>query len=277
MTQDSPTIDIESSSTTSTELDDQLWEWSKVLDRLAARQRQVMEHPVYEALTPGSLPCFMEHHVFAVLDFMWLLKSLQVSLTSTEIAWTPQGEPTTRRFINEIVLGEESDEVDGQYVSHFDLYVQAMREVGADVAPVLRCVDDIRAGVAVEGALASCAGPPAAVEFSLATWRLASTGQLHERVAAFAFGREELIPEMFTRLLDDRGTLGSCRAFRRYLERHIEVDGDLHGPMALALVKNACGQDPDRWADAEVATAASLRNRARLWDAVVAEVEALPA
>lgn len=233
-----------------------------------------MDHPVYRAVDRRSLPCFMEHHVFAVLDFMWLLKSLQVSLTSTEIAWIPVGEPTVRRFINEIVLGEESDAVGERYVSHFDLYVEAMEEVGADPAPVLKCVDGIRGGASVTDALESCGGPPAAIGFSQTTWDLASRGELHERAAAFAFGREEIIPEMFSRLLGEDGTLGECHAFRTYLERHIELDGDLHGPMALRLVQDACGDDPKRWADAEEAAAKALNNRTGLWDAVVAETEA---
>lgn len=246
-----------------------------VVGRLAAWQRQVMDHPIYRAVDRSSLPCFMEHHVFAVLDFMWLLKSLQVSLTSTEIAWIPVGEPTIRRFINEIVLGEESDAVGERYVSHFDLYVEAMKEVGADPTPVLTCVDDIRGGASVADALGSCGGPPAAIDFSQTTWDMASAGELHERAAAFAFGREEIIPEMFSRLLDEDGSLGECQAFRTYLERHIELDGDLHGPMALRLVQDACGSDPERWAGAEEAAAKALSNRRGLWDAVVAEAVAM--
>lgn len=244
---------------------------NEVVDRLAAWQRRVMDHPVYRAVDRRSLPCFMEHHVFAVLDFMWLLKSLQVSLTSTEIAWIPVGEPTIRRFINEIVLGEESDAVGERYVSHFDLYVEAMEEVGADPTPVLNCVDDMRRGAPVTDALESCGGPPAAIDFSLTTWDMASTGELHERAAAFAFGREEIIPEMFSRLLGEDGALGECQAFRTYLERHIELDGDLHGPMALQLVQGACGDDPERWAGAQDAAAKALNNRTGLWDAVVAQ------
>jgi hypothetical protein len=245
---------------------------SAVLDRLDTAQTRLMEHPVYRAVDPESLPTFMEHHVFAVLDFMWLLKSLQVSLTSTAVAWTPEGDPTARRLVNEIVLGEESDRVSGRNLSHFELYVDAMHEAGADTAPVLNCVERIRAGEPVPEALISCGGPSAAIEFSLTTWKTASTGALHERIAAFAFGREEVIPDMFTRLLGDDSTTHST--FRVYLERHIEVDGDLHGPLALQLVRNSCGSDPRRWNETENAAITALDHRIQLWDAVLKELHA---
>jgi hypothetical protein len=244
-----------------------------MLERLQELRGRVMSHPVYEAVDPDSLPQFMEHHVFAVLDFMWLLKSLQLSLTSTEVAWTPRGDPTARRFVNEIVLGEESDEIAGRSVSHFDLYVEAMHEAGADTRPIMTCVETIRAGGSVPAALKSCDGPPAAVEFSLATWRLASSGGVHERVAAFAFGREEIIPEMFVQLLDEGTGVRSFEVFQTYLERHVEVDGDVHGPMALELVRNTCGTDPDRWQETEEAATAALVSRFRLWDAVLSTIE----
>lgn len=243
---------------------------SAVLDRLATAQTRLMEHPIYRAVDPESLPTFMEHHVFAVLDFMWLLKSLQVSLTNTAVAWTPEGDPTARRLVNEIVLGEESDLVAGRSLSHFDLYLDAMTEAGASTAPVLDCVRRLRHGEPVPDALRSCGGPPAAIQFSLTTWETAANGALHERIATFAFGREEVIPDMFVRLLGDSSEAHST--FRAYLERHIEVDGDVHGPLALQLVRNSCGNNPARWRETENAATAALDHRIDLWDAVLAEI-----
>lgn len=265
-------MDVSSGSVGTSFADGDTRDPSGMMEKLQDMRHQVMCHPVYNAIDPDSLPHFMEHHVFAVLDFMWLLKSLQVSLTNTEVAWIPQGDPTARRFVNEIVLGEESDTIADRHVSHFDLYIEAMGEAGADTEPILACVDAIRAGEPVPVALKSCAGPSAAVEFSLATWELASTGGLHERVAAFAFGREEVIPEMFGQILDSRDGTHSFPTFETYLERHIEVDGDVHGPLALELVRASCGTDPGRWQETEEAATVALDNRSRLWDAALAAI-----
>src|SRR5262245_60246512 len=130
-------------------------------ERLEAEQRRLMRHPIYQTITPESLPHFMEHHVFAVLDFMWLLKALQRRLTGVDTAWIPNGDPSVRRLINEIVLGEESDDIDGMVLSHFELYVDAMKEAGADTGPVLRFVVDLERGAPVATALARAGAPPA--------------------------------------------------------------------------------------------------------------------
>jgi hypothetical protein len=242
---------------------------AQLVARLEAEQRQVMQHPVYRAISPESLPMFMEHHVFAVLDFMWLLKALQRRLTSTELSWTPVGDPVVRRLINEIVLGEESDEIEGRPLSHFELYLEAMDEAGADTGPVRRFADAIDAGVPVSDALDGCGAPEGAVRFTGETWRLVNEGSVAEHVGAFAFGREQIIPEMFSVVMGQGGDLERFPAFRTYLERHIEVDAENHGPMAMRMVEQVCADDPEAWRQVEAASLTSLAARCRLWDAVI--------
>ena len=215
----------------------------------------------------------MEFHVFAVWDFMTLLKSLQVSLTCVDIAWQPTGHAGTRRLINEIVLGEETDEVmPGQYRSHLELYIEAMEEVGADSRKIRGFLEDLSFGMDPEQALERARLPECVRAFSGWTWRLARQAPAYEVAAAFLFGREDLIPEMFRKVLtqlgEDAPTLGL------YLERHIELDEGQHGPMARDLLRSLCGDVHGNWIDARNAAVSSLSLRKALWDGVVEEMAA---
>lgn len=80
----------------------------------------------------------MQGHVFAVWDFMMLLKQLQRKLTCVDKIWLPPKSNNTARFINEIVVGQQTDvHPDGKnHASHFQLYLEAMREVGADTTVI---------------------------------------------------------------------------------------------------------------------------------------------
>lgn len=140
----------------------------------------------------------MEHHVYAVWDFMSLAKRLQRDLTSVDVPWTPRAVPGFSRLINEIILDEESDQ-DGRggYASHFELYLTAMREVGADTRPVEETVASVAHGREPETAGA----PQAAQAFVSNTLTIARRVPLHGVVAAFFYGREDLIPTLFGALM----------------------------------------------------------------------------
>src|ERR1700760_2966336 len=104
-------------------------------------RKQLIEHPLYKHINSlNELSVFMEHHVFAVWDFMSLLKALQQKLTCTTLPWMPAGNANTRYLINEIVTGEESD-IDeyGNRTSHFELYLKAMAQAGASA----EAIDDL--------------------------------------------------------------------------------------------------------------------------------------
>jgi hypothetical protein len=220
-----------------------------------------------------SLRLFMEYHVVAVWDFMSLLKALQRDLTCVSTPWTPVGDPAHRRFINELVLTEESDDAPGGgYTSHLELYLKAMNEAGADTAPLRRLLARVEAG---QSAMVDDSGlPEAAALFAAATLTTATGAPTHALAASFAFGRERLIPTMFASLREaavrHRPRLDLLLA---YLDRHIELDADEHTPLAFNLVSGVCGEDPARWAEAREAALAALQNRLELWEAIARAIE----
>lgn len=210
----------------------------------------------------------MASHVFAVWDFQSLLRALHRAVIPGGLPWTPSRNPDSRRLLNEIVLAEESDQVDGLgHVSHFEMYHEAMARVGADVGPIDRLIQRLEAGVAWRPALADCGAPPEAVAFTSGTLALVEDGAPHELAAAFAFGREDVIPVMFRPLVNRlaEASPGEWNLFRDYLERHIHLDIE-HGAHARQLAQSLCGEDARRWDEATCAAKRSLEDRLALWD-----------
>ncbi len=233
----------------------------------------LLRHPVYSAIsTMDELKTFMEAHVFAVWDFMSLLKALQIKLTCVELPWRPVADPELRHLINEIVLAEESDvSADGRHMSHFELYHESMVKAGANTSKIDALVMGLQEGRSWQAVLQELDIPIGVknfVDFSVSTAMEASP---HEIAAVFTFGREDLIPDMFSRIVDDlqQRFPNQLADFRYYLDRHIELDGDEHGPMALRMVAHLCGDDAKKWEEAEAAALAAIRMRERLWDAVM--------
>lgn len=238
-------------------------------DRLEQKKAELGAHPIFSEI--HSLPVlqrFMETHVFAVWDFMSLTKRLQQELTCLQLPWLPPRDPHAARLINEIVLGEESDDrpVRGHY-SHFELYLDAMREVGASTVTVERFVALQQEGVSYEVALQSVDVDPAAARFVRQTLDTALHAPGHSVAAAFVHGRESVIPQMFQRILDDWGIgIEQAPTFRYYLERHIEVDSEDHGPAAEKLLTRLVDGDPQRAEDAYACAIAAVESRIALWD-----------
>jgi hypothetical protein len=219
----------------------------------------------------------MEDHVFAVWDFMSLLKRLQQDMTCTRVPWFPADNAQAARLINDIVIGEETDvDPEGSYVSHLDLYLRAMGDVGASTVQFDTFCSLVQAGIPVEVALARIGAPPHVQRFVAHTMALANSGTTEEVLAAFFYGREDIIPEMFGRLLrtlcdlkqnDDR-----LRHFIYYIDRHIELDGDSHGPKGRELLQGLIANSPDRTERAVSAACSSIKARIDLWNGTLIEL-----
>lgn len=246
--------------------------------RIAPLRARLAAHPLYSRIEkPEHLRTFMESHVFAVWDFMSLLKALQAKLTSVSLPWQPTQWPESRRFINEIVLGEESDIYQGRAISHFELYLEAMRESGADTSSIESLLSDVagRRDSHFQGTdLHLIGAPAAAIEFVSATFAMIATGKVHAIAAAFTFGREDVIPDMFRSFVRDLNAEmeGQFSKFVWYLERHIEVDGEDHGPLSLKMVADLCGENQKLWEEAAEAAESALAARITLWDGILEQL-----
>jgi hypothetical protein len=239
---------------------------------LAALKAELLAHPLYAAINrQDELQAFMERHIICVWDFMTLVKSLQSDLCGTQLPWTPPKQPEAARLLTDIVLAEESEQLpDGRILSHFELYLEAMEEVGADCTPIRSLVTDIQSGTPVLDALQRSTISVEAQNFTRSTLALLEE-PVHVRAAVFYYSREEMIPEMFTRLLNKLKAEGfECQSLQTYLDLHIECDAEEHGPAALKLLSILYGGSMKRRQDAEHAAIGALKARMTLWTETLA-------
>lgn len=236
---------------------------------------RVVGHPMYASLdNHGAIVEFMEHHVFAVWDFMSLLKSLQIHLTSVRVPWLPTLHRASRHLINDIVTVEESDQVGDSYVSHFELYLCGMKEAGADTSAIETLIEQLRSGMDLRGSLSIAGVPAPSLAFTITTFAFIESLPLHCQAAAFAFGREDLIPDMFTQVVAVNDREANLSTFVDYLERHIEVDGEKHTPMAMQMLADLCGDDEEKWQACADTVNAALAARVELWDGILEAIRA---
>ncbi len=241
-------------------------------NRLKPIKAALLNHPIYQKIDRlESLRLFMAHHIFAVWDFMSLLKALQRQLSCVAVPWLPSDDPAAARLVNAIVLAEESDE-DGRggFSSHFGLYHGAMKRCGASTAHIDAFLEALRQGKPVASALEAPTVPECARRFVRQTFAIIDGGDLCAIASAFTFGREDLLPAVFQRIVNQLNmeTTGDLDDFKYYLDRHIGLDGEEHGPMAHQLLLSLCGNDKSRWQVAEQAAVDCLEARQYFWDGI---------
>ena len=242
---------------------------------LAPLKSALTQHPLYDHIASvEDIKGFMEEHVFAVWDFMSLVKKLQVELTCTRLPWTPAKHPQTARLINEIVWGEETDvNKDGIAMSHFEMYLQAMEEVGANTQAIHALIAELESGTPIDRLLEDTTLSTFVRDFLRFTFTTISENKLHVIAAVFTFGREDLIPDMFIAMVKNLRSEGlPLSHLIYYLDRHIEVDGDEHGPMALQMMEELCQGDENKIKEALEGAKKALEMRIALWDGILAQI-----
>ncbi|WP_113653571.1 DUF3050 domain-containing protein [Pedobacter namyangjuensis] len=252
------------------------------LDKIQAAilplKEDIINHKVYNVITEiADLRVFMEYHIYAVWDFMSLLKALQINLTCTSIPWFPVGDGKTRALINEIVAGEESDvDANGLQKSHFEMYLDAMEQCGADVKGINTFVSTLKETGDFDLAYQKANTPTAAINFVNYSFEIINSKKPHLQASAFTFGREDLIPSMFNTIVNDFNQKfpSQVSLFKYYLDRHIEVDGDHHSHLALDMTATLCQNKETYLLEAQHTAVEALQQRVALWDGAYEQIVA---
>jgi len=235
---------------------------------IASLRQELKSHRLYEQLESiDDIKIFTQDHVFAVWDFMSLLKALQIELTCVTIPWIPRKKGKLTQFINEIALAEESDvDLSGESKSHFEMYLDAMGHMGSDTQKIEIFMSKITQNISVSEALDIAEVPDAVKNFVMLTFKTIYSNDAHKIASAFTFGREDLIPDMFIEIIQQTHEQESFKDFLYYLNRHVELDGDSHGPLSLEMIVELCGDDQQKWSEVLATAKASLEVRISLWD-----------
>ena len=249
----------------------------KLEKSLEPTRAEIMNHRLYEMISNEKQICtFMEYHIFSVWDFQSLIKSLQKQLTCVSTPWLPTKDTEARRLMNEIILDEESGpHPEGGFASHFELYLDAMQSAGADTSKIHALLKALEEGKTLEESLDYL--PGVVSDYLKQTFGTIQGGDLTELMASFCYGREDIIPDMFRRLITNLSEKNPTRWEKLgfYFTEHIDCDETRHGPMARAMLERHCSNDLRLWGKAEQSAKSALIQRKNFWDGILVKIESL--
>lgn len=243
-----------------------------IQNELEPLRKELISHQLYKNIDSiTNIQKFMQIHIFAVWDFMSIVKSLQNSLSCTTIPWTPNKNTSSTRLINDIVLCEESDfNADGLAMSHFEMYIEAMNQIDAKTSQIDSFISHLQEGNDYKTSLDFIQAKEEIKKFLDFTFDVINSQKVHLIAAVFTFGRENLIPDMFVEIVRKFNAQPNkdLSKFVYYLDRHIDIDGDVHGPMALKMINDLCADDQKKWDEAKEICKEALQRRIKLWDRI---------
>lgn len=248
-----------------------------VNQELAPLIQKIKHHDLYGHIhSLEDLGIFMSYHVFAVWDFMCLLKELHREIVTTKAPWFPPKDAYSAYLIGRILLEEESDLSDGShhfsqnipcYCSHFEMYLKAMNTLETNTLPIQEFLYRLSRKESLRQAAAKIGLPSAILKFVQVTFSFFSK-ETHKIAAAFVYGREAITSSLFTPLVRQLElTIPSeqkhlLKNLLYYLNRHIELDDADHLPRAQQMLINLAGDDPQKWQ--EISSHAKIALNARL-------------
>ncbi|MBT4812942.1 MAG: DUF3050 domain-containing protein [Cryomorphaceae bacterium] len=249
---------------------------NSITQNLEPLKNRLRNHSLYSKIKDvDDLNIFSNAHVYAVWDFMSLLKFLQINLTSISIPWFPSKNTTTAKLINEIVAGEETDEdQEGQPVSHFEMYIDSIEEFGLNTSEIINNLNTLNNIETIDKDIEKLDIKSYVKDFLKFTFSVIRRGKIHEVASVFTFGREDLIPDMFIPLIEGINSENNdLNKLIYYFKRHIEVDGDMHGPMSMEMLSYLCNNDPSKISESALIAEKALLARISLWDGIENEIK----
>ncbi len=237
--------------------------------RIQQLYHHILSHPVFNSLISlDHLRRFSEIHVYAVWDFMVLLKALRRRLIPDQPLWLPPMDAIGAHLVNTLVAEEESDQLpDGRCLSHFELYLAAMEQIGANTQAIKTYLEYIREYHQWETVQQRSDPPQTARIFINDTWHITQL-EGHCIAASLAYAREHITEGMFSQILERFEHEPSASLFIDYFQRHMDLDGGHHSEQSTQLVANLCGLDSKKWQQALDSAIFSLESRVRLLDGI---------
>ena len=243
---------------------------------LSQLKKSIRGHTLFSnKLSNRQIAIFMESHIYSVWGFMSLLKSLQYALSSNNLPWIPTSNTTNGlvNFINEIVLSEESEHIKGiGFISHFEIYLLAMEEIGAKVNNIKKLIKNIENNKKYKNAILDIKIHKEVRDFLDFDIKTSQSNSLPKIIGGFTLAREQVIPNMFEYIIPAIKDKKSAKHFITYLRRHISIDGDRHGPLASKLLETICSSNKDM-CTAYQSGIKSLKLRLKVWDKVASELK----
>lgn len=241
----------------------------QLTERLSPLTLEIVHHPLYHEISSiDHLRLFMEQHVFAVWDFMCLLKELHRRIVSTSAPWFPPKDALSANLISSILVEEEGDltEDGTEYASHYDIYLQAMKKISADIQPIKKLQSLLMKGSTIKEVFQQLLLKQSTKEFVLTTFSFFEC-EAHELAAAFVYGREGITGAMFSPLITQlevemkHHNQSQFSTLIYYFKRHVELDSNDHFPKAIRMLSNLVNGDEKKLKEAENAAVKALTAR----------------
>lgn len=235
--------------------------------------KDLFNHPLYRNIkNDEDIKIYMKHQIWCVWDFMTLVKSIQLAIIPPSIYWTPPKDASLGAYIYEVLLTEETDityKAEGR-ASHFETYLESMKYANVDTNPILNFIKGLQNGLSYEDSISNSGITKPAKNFVDTTIKFARS-PVHISVSVFCLSREGIIPGMFSRLLKNLSLSKDLFIFSWYINRHIALDSDSHGPLSIKLFKTVVDTE-EKEKEALSAALEALKARKYFMDEINKEI-----